>query len=113
MLTIAAREADIILPVATQEAEVEEKIGWIREAAGERFEHLELGQSAFGIELTDGPAESLPPFPGMPVEARPMTTEQAVEDLLAQRERLGISYIQVQDRQLENFAPVVARLHGK
>jgi len=49
----------------------------------------------------------------MPVEARPMTTEQAVEDLLAQRERLGISYIQVQDRQLENFAPVVARLHGK
>jgi len=113
MLTIAAREADIILPIASQEGDVEKKIGWIREAAGERFEHLELGQSAFDIELTDGPVESLPPFPGMPVEARPMTTEQAVEDLLEQRERLGISYIQVQDRQLENFAPVVARLHSK
>jgi hypothetical protein len=33
----------------------------------------------------------------MPVEARPMTTEQAVEDLLAQRERLGISWL------LDNF----------
>jgi hypothetical protein len=49
----------------------------------------------------------------MPVEARPMTTEQAVEYLLEQRNHLGISYIQVQERQLENFAPVVARLNGK
>ncbi len=42
-----------------------------------------------------------------------MTTEQAVEHLMEQRERLGISYIQIQERQLENFAPVVARLNGK
>jgi len=27
--------------------------------------------------------------------------------------KMGISYIQVQERQLENFAPVVARLSGK
>src|SRR5579863_9806406 len=40
MLTLAAREADIILLMPP----VEEKIGWIREAAGERFDHLELGQ---------------------------------------------------------------------
>jgi len=113
MLTIAAREADIILPVSMQEAELEEKIGWIREAAGERFEHLELGQAAFGIELTDSPVAAAPSFQGMPVEARPMTTEQAGEYLLEQREHLGISYIQVQERQLENFAPVVARLNGK
>ncbi len=64
MLTIAAREADIILPISTQQAELEEKIGWIREAAGERFEHLELGQAAFGIELTDGPVAAAPPLPG-------------------------------------------------
>ncbi len=42
-----------------------------------------------------------------------MTTEQAVEHLLEQRERLGISYIQVQEGQMENFVPVLARLHGK
>jgi probable F420-dependent oxidoreductase len=109
MLTIAAREADIILLIPP----VEEKIGWIREAAGERFEHLELGQAAFGIELTDSPVAAAPPFQGMPVESRPMTAEQAVEYLREQREHLGISYIQVQERQLENFAPVVARLNGK
>lgn len=109
MLTLAAREADIILLIPP----VEEKIGWIREAAGERFEHLELGQAAFGIELTDGPVAAAPPFEGMPVESRPMTTQQAVAYLLEQREHLGVSYIQIQERQFENFAPVVAQLHGK
>ncbi len=113
MVTLAAREADIILLASTQRAELEEKLGWIREAAGERFEHLEFGQPTFGIELTDGPATAGPSFQRMQVEARPMTTEQAVEHLLGQREDFGISYIQVQETQLENFAPVVARLNGK
>ncbi len=121
MLTLAAREANIIMPVSmrgaaasSKDASLEEKIGWIREAAGERFEHLELSQAAFGIELTDSPIPAVPPFQrGIPVESRPMTTEQAVEELLAQRENLGISYIQIQERQLENFAPVLAQLNGK
>ena len=108
MLTLAAREADIILPTPAGE----ERIGWIREAAGERFEHLELGQAAFDIEVTDSPRAIAPLSQGMPIEALPMTTEQAVEYLLGQREQLGISYIQVQERQFENFAPVAARLHG-
>jgi probable F420-dependent oxidoreductase len=113
MLTLAAREADIILPVSMKGVELEEKIGWIREAAGERFEHLELGQAAFGIELIDSPVAAAPPLQRIPVESRPMTTEQAVEYLLEQRDHLGISYIQIQERQLENFAPVAARLNGK
>ena len=109
MLTLAAQEADIILLMPP----VEEKLAWIREAAGERFDHLELGQAAFGIEVTDSPVAATPPFQGMPVESRPMTTEQAVEHLLEQRERFGISYIPIQERQMENFAPVLARLNGK
>ena len=109
MLTLAAREADIILLIPP----LEEKIGWIREAAGERFEHLEFGRGEFGIELTDGPAATPLSYQGRQVEARPMTTEQAVEYLLEQRERLGISYITIQENQLENFAPVVAHLNGK
>jgi hypothetical protein len=44
---------------------------------------------------------------------RAMSTEQAVEHLLEQREHYGFSYMQVFDGQLENFAPVVARLNGK
>jgi probable F420-dependent oxidoreductase len=116
MLTIAAREADIIAPAAIDptDASLEEKIDWIREAAGERFAHLELGQTAFGIELTDNPIKVAPIVRGgPPVQPRPMTTEQAIEHLLEQRERLGISYIQIQEGQRENFAPVVARLSGK
>jgi len=116
MLTLAAREADIIMPVAVDptDASLEEKIGWIREAAGERFDHLELGTNAFGIELTDSPVTAAPLIQGgIPVQSRPMTTEQAVAYLVEQRERLGISYIQMQERQVENFAPVVARLNDK
>lgn len=113
MLAIAAREADIIMPVGF-DAPLEEKIGWIREAAGERFEHLELSSAAFGIQLTDSPAPAQPPFRGgIPIEERPMTIAQAVEYLLEQREKLGFSYIHIQETQLENFIPVVEHLNGK
>jgi probable F420-dependent oxidoreductase len=120
MLTIAAREADIIAPNSRRafgdasDAPLEEKIDWIREAAGERFAHIELAQTVFGIELTDSPVKITPAVQGgPPIHPRPMTTEQAVEHLLEQRERLGISYIQIQQGQVENFAPVLARLNGE
>lgn len=120
MLTLAAREANIIAPtlkfgpngVDPADAPLEEKIGWIRDAAGERFADLELAQTAYGISITDSSAEAIAP-PGFPVVMRGMSAEQAVEHLLEQRKRHGFSYIQVFDGQLENFAPVVARLNGK
>lgn len=122
MLTIAAREADIIAPTLKMgpqgldptDATMEEKIDWIRNAAGDRFSELELAQVAYSITITDSSAEAIAP-PGLPfsMRARGMSTEQAVERLLEQRDRYGFSYIQVFDGQLENFAPVVARLNGK
>lgn len=118
MLTIAGREANIIIPAARwndpTDDSIEQKIGWLQDAAGERFNDLELGQSAFGIELTDSvpmPATKL--RGGPPVQSRPMTTEQAIDYLLKQREQLGFSYIQMQESQIENLAPVVTRLAGK
>ena len=113
MLSIAAREADIILPIASERLGLLEKIAWIRDAAGDRFDQLELGRAAFGIELTDGPVSALPAFAGIPVESRPLSTVQAVDYLEEQREEFGISYIQIQESQLENFAPVVAELRGR
>ncbi|MFL5652824.1 MAG: TIGR03621 family F420-dependent LLM class oxidoreductase [Ktedonobacteraceae bacterium] len=108
-LTLAAREANIIVLMPP----IEEKLAWIREAAGERFEHLEFGQPAVGIEVTEGPpATALAPR-GMQVAARRMSTQQAVEHFLEQREHYGISYIQVVEGQLENFLPVLAHLNGK
>jgi probable F420-dependent oxidoreductase len=116
MLTLAAREADIIAPASLgpTDAPLEQKIDWIREAAGERFAHLELAQTSFGIELTDNPIKATSALRGgPPIQPRPMTTQQAIEHLLEQRERLGISYIQIQEGQVKNFAPIVARLSGK
>lgn len=123
MLSLAAREADIIALAVNRTAEgvdpadttpeaFDRKIAVIREAAGERFPQLEIAQSEYSIALTDSQAEVISP-PGFPMPKRPMSIEQAIEYLLAQRERYGYSYIQVYEGQMENFAPVVARLVGK
>ncbi|HEY4386921.1 MAG TPA: TIGR03621 family F420-dependent LLM class oxidoreductase [Ktedonobacteraceae bacterium] len=122
MLTLAAREANIIAPTVRfgpkgmdpADAPLEEKIDWIREAAGERFPEIELARVAYHISITDNVAEVVIPG-GVPfaISMSRMSTVQAVEHLLEQRERYGFSYIQVFDGQAENFAPVVARLSGK
>src|SRR5262249_17036335 len=104
MLTLAAREANIIAPgqefwakgLGPKDTPLEEKIAWIRDAAGERFGDLELAQTAYGISLVDSAAKAIAP-PGFPIKMREMSTEQAVEHLLEQRERYGFSYIQVFD----------------
>jgi probable F420-dependent oxidoreductase len=122
ILTIAAREANIIAlalrrneqGIDPTEVPLSQKLDWIREAAGERFASLEFAQSAFGITLTDSPVASSPVLRGgPPVQLQPMTIEQAVDHFLQQREDLGISYIQIQEGQIENFAPVLHRLSGK
>lgn len=120
MLTLAAREADTIAvtpkfgPQGIDPADppLEEKIAWVREAAGERFAHLEFAQTIYNLTLTDSPAEAIP-WPGLPIPRTPLNTEQAIEHLLKQREHYGFSYFQISDGQMENFAPVVARLTGK
>ena len=73
----------------------------------------EFGQPARGIEISDGPPSTVLASSRMPVEALRMSTQQAVEHFLQQREKYGISYIQVMDGQLENFLPVLAHLNGR
>ena len=122
MLTIAAREANIIAPALKlgpqgldpADATMEEKIDWIRAAAGERFSTVELAQVAYTISIADSDATAIaPPGGPFPMKMRQMSIEQAVEHLLEQRQRYGFSYIQIFEGQIENFAPIVARLHGK
>ncbi|GHO48086.1 TIGR03621 family F420-dependent LLM class oxidoreductase [Ktedonospora formicarum] len=119
LLTFAARHANCIAPnlrwgqPGTQDATLEEKIGWIREAAGERFAHIELCQVAYDIELTDSSAPIGDRTGGPRMPMRKMSTEQAIEHLLEGRERYGFSYIQVSSAQMEHLAPVIARLAGK
>jgi len=121
LLSIAAREADIIAPTSRwspqgtdpTDAPLEQKVEWIREAAGERFARMELSQSTYYIMITDSHADIVSQAGGPPIPKTPMSIEQTVEHLLEQRERYGFSYIQVYEGQMENFAPVVARLAGK
>jgi hypothetical protein len=117
MLKLAAREADIVARsrIGRQgpdpaDAPLEQKIAWLREAAGEHFAELELSQTVYDMNITDSGAEIASQGGGPPIAKRPFSIEQAVTHLLEQRSRYGFSYIQVYEGQMENFAPVVARL---
>ena len=122
LLSLAAREADIVAlgvgPDATEEA-VAEKIGWLRDAAGERFEKLELNlnlmmvgeqmprwiAAQFGAD-----AAALARSGAVPVLTG--ATDQMCDTLQRRRETLGISYIVVSDELMDALAPVVERLAG-
>ena len=119
ILKLAAREAGIIAigsKITAQgadptDATLEQKIAWIKEAAGERFVDLELSQTVYDLVITDSKATVSPQGP--PIPKRPVSADEAVAQLLEQRERYGFSYIQVFEGQMENFAPIVARLAGQ
>jgi probable F420-dependent oxidoreductase len=122
MLRLAAREADIIgfgLPPDATEAVVAERVGWVREAAGERFPTIEfnLNLMAVGDQVPRQLAARL----GLTardlaergsIAALLGTPDEMCEQLLERRERLGLSYILVSDELMEAFAPVVERLTG-
>jgi len=136
MLGIAAREADIVNVnfdlregavnrnlVRTGLAEAtDEKLGWIRDAAGDRMGSIELSVTIFLANITDD-RESVASVMagGVGVEPKDIlamphfligTVEQVVEDLQRRRERYGISYVIVPGEAAVAFAPVVARLAG-
>ncbi len=121
MLKMAAREADSIAigskitarGVDPTDATLEQKIAWIKEAAGKRFADLELSQTIYDLEITDSATASSPLPGGWSIPKRRLSTEEAVADLLEQRERYGFSYLQVHAGQMENLAPVVAQLTGR
>ncbi len=99
-----------------------EKIGWVKEGAGDRFDDIELNVRVFVVMFTDdrvGTAEMLGPGIGMdPAGAleSPLAlvgdTSSMIDDLVARRETYGFSYIGVGPAEMEQFAPVVAELAG-
>jgi len=121
MLKLAAREADIVAigsritrqGLDPTDASLEQKIAWIKEAAGKRFADLELSQTVYDLLITDSGTDLSSQAGGPSIPKRPLQTEQAVAHLLEQRDRYGFSYLQIYAGQVENFAPVVARLAGK
>lgn len=136
MLKMAGKHADIVgvnpnlksgaideTTVADATAErYAEKIGWVKEGAGDRFDDIELQIRIFMTMITDdrdGTAEALGPGLGMNKEqalASPLAVvgniDQICETLVERRETYGFSYITLGAENIDSFAPVVAKLTG-
>ena len=136
MLSIAAQEADIVgvnpdlreglggpetAPNLTP-AKTTEKIGWVREAAGARFDAIELNVLVGFCLVTDDPgsiAEAMAPAFGIsPDEALHVpytligTLDWMADELVRRREEWGLSYIGFDGDSWEAMSPLVARLAG-
>jgi probable F420-dependent oxidoreductase len=136
VLGIAAREADIvgvnpslaagyIGPEVLETTSAEyyhQRIEWIRQAAGKRFDELELQCLTFLVQIVPDRTEAIARLAGAisaapeQIEGSPIamigSTDQIIESLRERREVFGFSYIVVHEAELEAFAPVVAALAG-
>jgi probable F420-dependent oxidoreductase len=134
ILTVAGQEADIVgittrarhdgtKDTGDNTADLTlEKIGWIREAAGNRFDQIELNVIISDVVVTNDrrtAAEEIATQHGTSPEevlASPQILigrhEEMVEQLQANRERYGFSYIVVTELNMDKFAPVVGTLAG-
>jgi probable F420-dependent oxidoreductase len=136
ILSLAAREADIVSvnfdlrsgslgphlgATATAEATAK-RVKWVREAAGDRFDDLELSHTAYLTMVTsdrDAVAAGLGSGFGLDADqvlAMPNfaigTVGQIADELERRRDELGFSYVVVGGECYEAMAPVVARLAG-
>jgi probable F420-dependent oxidoreductase len=136
ILSIAAREADIVGITANASsgrvgphmapeitaASFAEKVSWVKEAAGPRFDDLELHASVFVFLLTDdrqaaaarvGEAMQLPAEDVLGVPLGLIGTQaEIVDQLQRQRDEFGFSYRTVASSVMDGFAPIVERLAG-
>jgi probable F420-dependent oxidoreductase len=136
VLRLAGREADVVginpnlrAGAITQDAihtslaaETAQKIAWVKEGAGDRFDDLELQIRYFLCTITDDPqklAEAMAPGMNLAPEdvltsgvALVGTTEMMIDELQRRRDEWGVSSVVVGDEMIEPFAPVVAKLAG-
>jgi probable F420-dependent oxidoreductase len=139
MLSIAAREADIIGfqtvsttngvvsndPGARLASNVAQKIEQVRQLAGYRFDRIELSMVVTVIiterrleaaELfarekgwNEISAEQVLEMPSIFIGS----VDQIIEEMQARREQYGFSYLVLFDHAIEMTAPIVARLAGR
>ena len=136
VLSLAAREADIVSlnfnnqsgalgPEAVKSGTGDataEKIAWIRDAAGARFDELELEIGAYFAFVQEGAeaiADGMGRAMGLSQEemlAHPHglfgSVDAVCDELVRRREQYGISMVTVQAEAADAFAPVVSKLAG-
>jgi probable F420-dependent oxidoreductase len=136
VLQLAGREADVVslnydnrggtllgdgFRESTEKPTLQ-KIEWIRQGAGDRFDQLEIHIGAYFTDVTNDPsgvAAEMSTMFGLPesdVMSHPHaligSTEAICEELLRRREMYGISYVSIGAHLIDEFAPVVQRLAG-
>jgi alkanesulfonate monooxygenase SsuD/methylene tetrahydromethanopterin reductase-like flavin-dependent oxidoreductase (luciferase family) len=136
VLRIAARLADIVsvnvdlraglggaeaAPNASPDA-TRQKVAWVKEAAGDRFDDIELNCLIGFAIITDdrqGIVDSMAPVFGIdPADALHVplaligTLDEMIEELQWRRAEYGISYFSIEAGCWEALAPVVSRLAG-
>jgi probable F420-dependent oxidoreductase len=133
LLTVAGQVADVIsimprsrrdgsgLEDADASAEAfERKLAWIRDGAGDRFSRIELSTLVQSVVITDHPLDAAKPLAKeYGVEAEEVletplvligSVDQIAETLERRRDRFGLSYITVFEKDLESLAKVIARV---
>lgn len=137
VLSLAARTADIVGfnanlasgyvgPESARSALApyfRERVRWVREAAGERFDSLELhcnvayclvGVDRMAVANAVAPGFGITPEEALDVPVALVgSVEEICDSLLARREEYGFSYWGVPADALHAFAPVVAKLAGQ
>lgn len=128
VLSLAAREADIVsinnVPFDSPDpaAEAVRRLGFVRDAAGERFGELDIEASPWFSAVTDDPAAALARVAGwMKVSPDSLaghpnmlagSVAEVTDRLQERRETFGVNYVSVQQDQADEFAPIVAKLAG-
>jgi len=139
MLAIAAREANIIGllngnystgveiddPLKRSPEAMAEKIAWIQQSAGQRFDEIELSMIIAPILTSDRRQgaeqcareygwENISPEDVLEMPSIFIgSADEIAGQMHERRERYGVSYYIVSDAIMEAFAPLVARLAGK
>lgn len=137
ILQLAGRKADIVAfninnatgklgPEGPSKATAEvtdQRVTWVRDAAGDRFADIQLEIGAYFSFVTDdahGFAGNYVGFVGPDPESvidHPHsligTVDAICDRIHERRERWGFSYITILDNAMDSFAPVVSRLAGK
>jgi len=125
VLTIAARYADLIGLTGSRVKDVEdpmaERVEFVRAAAGERFDSLELnlaitamprvGESAPDLAMTRRYASGLSDEELLAQASVLTGSPREIADTLSEyRDKYGLTCFTVQDNHLENFSKVIAGL---
>ncbi|HEX5370027.1 MAG TPA: TIGR03621 family F420-dependent LLM class oxidoreductase [Dehalococcoidia bacterium] len=128
MLSFAAREADVVsvsmldprTPGGPQPPSFAEKIEWVRRAAGDRFDAIEVHANSPGLRVTDdqrgaieAAAERLKVAPEHVLDSPANligSVDAVVEQMQRWRESCSLNYFVVPYARMLELAPVIARL---